>query len=120
MPIGALILLPISILVCASIFIALVASISNVVQFKSVAEAFDTPILIPLVPSRAIIPVVSISIPLVPASISIPPSLADVFKWMAPVPDLELSISIIPLVFKSKPLVPASISIPPPVSEALM
>ena len=53
---------------------------SNVVQFKSVAEAFDTPILIPLVPSKEIIPVVSISIPLVPASISIPPSLADVFK----------------------------------------
>ena len=38
------------------------------------------PILIPLVPSKAIIPVVSISIPFVPASISIPPSLADVFK----------------------------------------
>ena len=68
-PIGALTLLPISILVWASIFIVLVASISNVVQFKLVAEAFDTPILIPLVPSKAIIPVVSISIPLVPASI---------------------------------------------------
>ena len=111
-PIGALTLLPISILVCASIVIVLVASISNVVAFKSIAEAFVAPILIPPVPSKVILPVVSIIIPLFPTSNSIAVAFISILVEASLPIVIVLAALSVPILIGSVPTVSIS-NVPP-------